>query len=229
MTPRQGAMRRHAPVSVLLSPGRTSGLRLLTCERVALVPGAQPARLDLSGEEQVGYVAAGHGLLTTAGGEGHWVYPVEQGTAFWLGAGIACSLACTGEAPLIVARFRYPERDAPPGVGLRRRIVTASKTPSEVEVGRRVRVLFRGTALGSGVLVTVEESTYGPGGASPLHRAVGMEEVFYVVCGRGRVTRDREIVPVQPGDAVAIPSGVFHNVTAERNTLLRHVTCNILV
>lgn len=229
--PRRLGLRKEPgrPIRVLVAPGRASGLRAMTCERIVLPPGAQPLSLRLEDEEQVGYLTIGHGLLTTAGGRGRWTYPVEQGTAFWLGSRIDCSIVCTGEAPVILARFRYREKETPPTMGLQRRIVVAHEIPAEVELGRHLKVLFRGAAVGSGTLVTAEEATYSAAGASPVHRAVGMEEVFYFVRGRGRVKLGHRVVRVKPGDAVAIPSGIFHNVAADRGEILRHVTCNILI
>jgi len=72
-------------------------------------------------------------------------------------------------------------------------------------------VIDRSQAAASEVfLVEIED-----GHALPLHRHDDMEQVYYVVEGRGTLTVNGEQHPIQPGDAVLIPASAPHTVTAE--------------
>lgn len=53
------------------------------------------------------------------------------------------------------------------------------------------------------------------GRALPLHTHDDMEQVYYMVEGRGTLTINGEQHPVKPGDAVLIPASAPHTVTAE--------------
>lgn len=223
MEPQRGEV---TGATVLLEPDGINGLRAITCERIAVAPGRHWESSALAEEEQLCYVTTGWGVLTALGG---WAYQLEQRSAFWLGSGVSFALGNSGEATLIVVRFRFRKKGDGSMVGPPRRIVQASASPTEQEVSRTVRILFRGPEIGSATLVGGEESTFPGGGASPAHRAPGMEEVFYFVRGRGRVRIGDRVLAVRPGEAVAIPDGVLHSVEADPGEVLRHVTCNILV
>ena len=47
---------------------------------------------------------------------------------------------------------------------------------------------------------------------SDYHKHENLEQVYYVLSGRGHVLFDRERFPVQEGDAVYLPSGVHHQM-----------------
>ncbi len=42
------------------------------------------------------------------------------------------------------------------------------------------------------------------------------EEFYYVLGGRGRMEIDGEVETIGPGDAVLIPAGAWHQITAEQ-------------
>lgn len=47
---------------------------------------------------------------------------------------------------------------------------------------------------------------------SDYHKHENLEQVYYVLSGRGHVLFDKERFPVQEGDAVYLPSGVHHQM-----------------
>jgi mannose-6-phosphate isomerase-like protein (cupin superfamily) len=65
-----------------------------------------------------------------------------------------------------------------------------------------------------------------PVGASTTpHRHPVTEEIYYVVAGRGRMQIEREVCDVGPGDAIAIPPGLAHQITNAGEVMLRLLCC----
>jgi mannose-6-phosphate isomerase-like protein (cupin superfamily) len=63
------------------------------------------------------------------------------------------------------------------------------------------------------------------GEAPPAHKHDDMEQVFYVLSGRGRleVGSDGEAYPVEPGDVVRIPVATLHTIHNVGDTALRYL------
>jgi mannose-6-phosphate isomerase-like protein (cupin superfamily) len=64
-----------------------------------------------------------------------------------------------------------------------------------------------------------------PGEAPPSHQHDDMEQVFYILSGRGRldVGSDCEAYPVVPGDVVRIPLATLHTIHSIGDTPLRYL------
>ncbi len=53
---------------------------------------------------------------------------------------------------------------------------------------------------------SLAHGTLAPGGRSKCHRLTS-SEVYYIIAGRGRLTIDGSVVPVEAGSAVYVPPG----------------------
>ncbi len=64
-----------------------------------------------------------------------------------------------------------------------------------------------------------------PGGAPPLHQHDDMEQIFYVLEGRGRleIGEESEDFLVGPGDVVRIPPATLHTIHCLGTTALRYI------
>lgn len=49
-------------------------------------------------------------------------------------------------------------------------------------------------------------------GKSKPHKHQKMEEVYFIVKGKGKIKIENEIFPIQTGDVFAIPKNKFHNI-----------------
>lgn len=65
----------------------------------------------------------------------------------------------------------------------------------------------------------------GPGEAPPLHIHEDMEQIFYVLRGRGQleIGGESERFPVAPGDVVRIPPSTWHRIFCEGVERLQYV------
>ena len=82
-------------------------------------------------------------------------------------------------------------------------------------------VMDRSQALNSEVFIV----ELAPGEAPPAHRHDDMEQIFYVLSGRGRleVGTEGETHLVSPGDLVRIPPSTLHTVHCLGDTTLRYL------
>ena len=62
---------------------------------------------------------------------------------------------------------------------------------------------------------SLAEATLAPGACTEAHAHPRAEEIYYVLAGTGLMAVAGEVRPVGPGDAVALPPGVPHQI---RNT-----------
>lgn len=211
----------------LASPWTKAGLVRLSCTQMILELWEASGNICHPQQQLVYYVTSGYGELTIEGGGGGWGYVIEQDMAVWLAADITHRFHNLGEGPLRFIQFacQVDPEESPRGYG--KRIVRVCDIPVEEETARLLRLIFRGTDIGSTRIVTVEKATYYPGGSSPMHAAEGMEEIFYFLTGSGQATVGDERVDVRAGMALAIPSGVTHNVESTNGQVLKHITCNI--
>ena len=71
--------------------------------------------------------------------------------------------------------------------------------------------------------VWVGTSTVDPGFSSNEHAHEGQEEVFYCVCGRGKIRVDGESVDIGPSDLVYVPPGSRHQLVNDGEEVFKVV------
>lgn len=72
---------------------------------------------------------------------------------------------------------------------------------------------------------SLAEASLPPGGATERHYHRESEEFYYIVEGRGEMELDGETRAVGPGDAILIPPGAWHQITASEGVELRLLCC----
>lgn len=73
----------------------------------------------------------------------------------------------------------------------------------EIEKSAR-KAIFKEGQLDTGLLL------YAPGQTTPDHKHVDIDEVFYVISGKGTITIDNEEIQVQEKDIIFSPNGEMH-------------------
>ncbi|HSS73583.1 MAG TPA: cupin domain-containing protein [Gaiellaceae bacterium] len=71
---------------------------------------------------------------------------------------------------------------------------------------------------------SLAEATLEPGQATERHYHAETEEIYYLVEGSGEIELDGDRRAVSPGDAILIPPGVWHQITAGEERL-RFLCC----
>lgn len=74
-------------------------------------------------------------------------------------------------------------------------------------------------------LQSLAEATLPAGGATTRHLHKESEEIYYVISGTGTMDLDGERREVGPGDAILIPPGARHQITAGPVEELRFLCC----
>jgi mannose-6-phosphate isomerase-like protein (cupin superfamily) len=90
--------------------------------------------------------------------------------------------------------------------------------------GSEIRVLLD-ARLGGAVNQSLAEATLPAGGSTRRHRHPRSEELYVLLEGRGEMEVDGARRPVAPGDAVLIPPGARHQITASAAAPLRFLCC----
>lgn len=108
-------------------------------------------------------------------------------------------------------------------MGTRMRIANMPTQPQQNENHRLVRHVFKRAELLQSSVLAVEHSTYFANGCSPIHAEDDSEEVIYFRRGHGKVLLGNQYVEVTPGSAVAIPSGIRHQVVNSGQDVLEHI------
>ena len=90
--------------------------------------------------------------------------------------------------------------------------------------GSTIRELF-GLPTGGVERVSLAEATLAPGQATQRHNHRASEEIYFVLDGEGKMELDGEQRRVGAGDAIAIPSGAWHELRAEGDRPLRILCC----
>jgi mannose-6-phosphate isomerase-like protein (cupin superfamily) len=93
----------------------------------------------------------------------------------------------------------------------------AAAEPFTTKDGSTIRELHHTEAQ------SVAEARLDPGQATERHYHARTEEIYFVLEGEGEMELDGERGHVAPGDAVLIPPGARHQITAE--TPLRFLCC----
>jgi mannose-6-phosphate isomerase-like protein (cupin superfamily) len=70
---------------------------------------------------------------------------------------------------------------------------------------------------------SLAEASVPAGGATQRHYHKLSEEFYFILEGRGQMEMDGETRAVGPGDAILIPAGAWHSITAEAP--LRFLCC----
>jgi mannose-6-phosphate isomerase-like protein (cupin superfamily) len=70
---------------------------------------------------------------------------------------------------------------------------------------------------------SLAEASIPPGGATERHYHQLSEEFYFLLEGTGLMEINGETRPVGPGDAILIPPGAWHQITAQ--TTLRFLCC----
>ena len=72
---------------------------------------------------------------------------------------------------------------------------------------------------------SLAEARIAPGESTAPHFHPVAEEIYYLLEGRGRMQIEAEICEVGPGDAIAIPPGLRHQITTISEEPLRFLCC----
>ena len=72
---------------------------------------------------------------------------------------------------------------------------------------------------------SLAEATLGPGQATQRHYHAETEEIYIVLEGAGDMEVDEERSRVEPGDAILIPPGAWHQLRAGEAGELRILCC----
>ena len=72
---------------------------------------------------------------------------------------------------------------------------------------------------------TLAEARLAPGMSTTPHHHRRIEEIYYILEGRGLMRVGEEGRPVGPGDAIAIPPGATHQITNTGTGVLKFLCC----
>ena len=72
---------------------------------------------------------------------------------------------------------------------------------------------------------SLAEARLDPGAATVPHRHELTEEIYYILEGQGRMQVGESTAPVGPGDAIAIPPGVRHQIANTGPCILKFLCC----
>jgi mannose-6-phosphate isomerase-like protein (cupin superfamily) len=72
---------------------------------------------------------------------------------------------------------------------------------------------------------SLAEATLEPGQQTERHYHAESEELYYVLSGGGEMEMDGDRAPVGPGDAILIPAGARHQITASAGSRLVFLCC----
>lgn len=72
---------------------------------------------------------------------------------------------------------------------------------------------------------SLAEATIGAGDQTMRHYHRASEEFYFLLEGTGTMDVDGETRQVGPGDAILIPVGAWHQITADANSSVRMLVC----
>ncbi len=72
---------------------------------------------------------------------------------------------------------------------------------------------------------SLAEASVPVGGATQRHYHRASEEFYFLLEGRATMEIDGEVREVGPGDAVLIPAGAWHQISADNGEPLRFLCC----
>lgn len=98
----------------------------------------------------------------------------------------------------------------------------AGQTPFTTKDGSTIRSILD-SSNAPVMNQSLAEATLPAGGATDRHYHRDSEEIYFVLAGRGRMEIGGEVCEIGVGDAVLIPPGAWHQVTARDE--LRFLCC----
>lgn len=72
---------------------------------------------------------------------------------------------------------------------------------------------------------SLAEARLPPGASTTAHYHPKAEEIYYILEGTALMRIENETRAVGPGDAIAIPPGMIHQITNTSGTMLRFLCC----
>ena len=72
---------------------------------------------------------------------------------------------------------------------------------------------------------SLAEATIAAGAATTRHYHPAAEEIYFLITGHGDMEIDGEHARVGPGDAILIPAGSWHQITADAGGDIRMLCC----
>ncbi|HVA51308.1 MAG TPA: cupin domain-containing protein [Pirellulales bacterium] len=72
---------------------------------------------------------------------------------------------------------------------------------------------------------SLAEARLPPGGSTTPHYHVKTEEIYYILSGKASMRLGDETREVGPGDAIAIPPGLVHNISNTGRAPLKFLCC----
>ena len=90
--------------------------------------------------------------------------------------------------------------------------------------GSTIRELF-GLPAGGTALQSLAEARLPPGGSTQRHYHARSEEIYFLLEGRAEIELAGERRALGPGEAVAIPPGAWHEITALGDAGVRFLCC----
>lgn len=100
----------------------------------------------------------------------------------------------------------------------------ADAEPFETKDGSTIRLLL--DSLNAPVRhQSLAEATVPAGGSTERHYHRESEELYYLIEGRGEMEVEGDRSAVRPGDAILIPPGSWHQLTASDEGRLRLLCC----
>lgn len=72
---------------------------------------------------------------------------------------------------------------------------------------------------------SLAEARLKPGGATTPHYHPKCEEIYYILTGEGQMRIDTDTRLVGPGDAIAIPPGLIHQIRNTAGVELKFLCC----
>lgn len=90
--------------------------------------------------------------------------------------------------------------------------------------GSTIRVLLD-SALGGAANQSLAEASLDAGRSTQRHHHAKSEEIYVFLDGGGEMEVEGDSREVGPGDAVLIPAGAWHQITADAGVPLRFLCC----
>ncbi len=215
----------------LASPDEKTGLKWLTFSTLALDPRDSTEKFCYPMAEAVYFVVGGYGIFSMMSSGARFDYPVQQGTGLWLSDSAEHYLHNDGEGPLrcVCVVIKVTKKVQERGKEVQRRMVSTNDLPIEfVDQGGTMKVLFRGQAIGSERIDTVEYLATPPGGHKPEHYNQKIEGFVYFTRGSGTAAVGGEMKAFQAGDLVSIPIGARREYAAAPNAFVECFVLNVL-
>jgi mannose-6-phosphate isomerase-like protein (cupin superfamily) len=97
-------------------------------------------------------------------------------------------------------------------------------TPFTTKDGSEIRVLLD-AEVASAANQSLAEALLAPGEATERHYHVRTEEIYFLLEGAAQMEVDGDTRAIGPGEAVLIPPGARHQITATGDGPLRFLCC----